>query len=321
MDQPQFPPGYAPVGPALPRPETCGFFGGDVHPSNCPCLSQLAVVQPQPVQQAVPQQLAMIPGISVVTSTDGSVPQFLVIAREKEGKSATVGTTLVNWPRGGMHPLFFAFDESGPNSCLKLGYTPHVMQIKKLAGMRTIDKARDGLTRLENSLPRVQAMYGSIIVDCGSTMVDLFHEDARKGKNPNPQSHFGDALMWSREVQHRLVGLGLPIWWLAWLREPEVVEERIGNDVKEVKVKKLIPGGANILGSFRNMLAGKVQHIFILEKQNIGAHPAADEAGFVRVFHTRDHMNIRAGGRFSHLLPPVMPARCDSVMNLVMPPR
>jgi len=274
-----------------------------------------AIQRPQPV--GPPQ--SMIPGVTIVQDSSGMIPQFLVIAREKEGKSATVGTSLVNWPRNGMHPLFFAFDESGPNSCLKLGYPPHVMQIKKLPGMRMIDKTRDGLTRLEANMGNLRNVYGSIIVDCASTMVDLFHEDARKGKNPNPRSHFGDALMWSREVMHRLMGLGLPIWWLAWLREAETVEEKLGNT--DTKVKMLLPGGANILGNFRNVLSGKVQHIFILEKQNVGPHPAADEAGFVRVFHTRDHLNIRAGGRFSHLLPPLMPANCAQVMNLVLAAR
>lgn len=231
--------------------------------------------------------------------------------------SATVGTTLVNWPRPGMHPLYFAFDESGPNSCLKLGYSPHVMNIKRQPGARWIDKARDALVKLESNVAQLRQQYGAIIVDCASTMVDYFHEDARKGKNPDPRSHFGAALMESREVMHRLVGLGLPIWWLAWLREAETVDEKIGNDVKEVKVKRLIHGGANILGNFKALLAGKVQHILILEKVNVGAHPAADETGHVRVFHTRDYMNIRAGGRFSHLLPPEMPANAAQVMNLV----
>ncbi len=238
------------------------------------------------------------------------------IANDFVVHNSTLGTTLVNWPRSGMHPLFFAFDESGPNSCLKLGYQPHVMKVAKMSGLRTIDKARDGLTRLEANIVNLRNLYGSIIVDCASTMVDLLHEDARRGKNPNPQSHFGDALMWSREVMHRLLSLGLPIWWLAWLREAETVEEKMGTG--EVKVKKLIPGGANILGNFRNILSGKVQHIFILEKRNVGPHPAADEAGFVRLFHTRDHDNVRAGGRFSHLLPPEMPANCQQVMNIVL---
>ncbi len=307
-------------GPPVPRPPTCNVYSGPVHPEDCVCLNpvmQALEVTPQQVQQA---QQGAIPGVTIIKDNSGSVPQFLVIAREKEGKSATVGTTLVNWPRPGMHPLFFAFDESGPNSCLKLGYQPHVMQIKKLPGLRMIDKARDGLTRLESNGQRIHQAYGSIIVDCGSTMADYFHEDARKGKNSNPQSHFGDTLMWCREVMHRLTNLGLPIWWLSWLREPETVEEKVG--ASEQKVKRVIPGGANILGSFKSVLAGKVQHIFILEKQNVGnAHPAADEAGFIRVFHTRDHGNVRAGGRFQHLLPPIMPARADQVLNLVLPPR
>ena len=274
------------------------------------------MTQPLPQQPTAPT--FSLPGVVVVTGNAGMVPQFLVIAREKEGKSATVGTTLVNWPRPGMHPLFFAFDESGPNACLKLGYNPHVLPIPRLPGMRMIDKTRDALSRLENNVVQVRNTYGSIIVDCASTMVDYFHEDARKGRNPDPRSHFGAALMEAREVMHRLTGLGIPIWWLAWLREPETVEEKVGNDVKETKVKRILPGGPNILGNFKAVLAGKVQHIFILEKQNVGKQPGADESGFLRVFHTRDHMNIRAGGRFSHLLPPLIPAHAGQVMSVVM---
>lgn len=275
----------------------------------------------QPQQQVIQQApQSVIPGVNIITDNSGIIPQFLVIAREKEGKSATVGTSLVNWPRPGMHPLYFAFDESGPYSCLKLGYQPHIMAIKKLPGARMIDRARDGLTRLEANVQRLHQMYGSLIVDCGSTMADFFHEDARKGKNPNPQSHFGDTLMWCREVMHRLSALNLPIWWLAWLREPEFVEEKQPGPTGDQKIRRLIQGGPNILGNFKSILGGKVQHIFILEKQNVGPqHPGADEAGFARVFHTRDHGNVRAGGRFSHLLPPQMPARCDLVMQAVMP--
>jgi hypothetical protein len=305
MNQPPLPPGYPPQQPQN--------IGGAIQ----------QYVQPQPIQQApAPMPTgSVIPGVTVVHDSSGMVPQFLVIAREKTGKS-TLGTTLVNWPRPGMHPLFFAFDTSGPNSCLKLGYQPHVMKVLQMPGIRTIEKTRDALTRLENNMVNLRQMYGSIIVDCASTMVDFLHEDGRKSKNPDPRSHFGDALMWSREVMHRLVQLGLPIWWLSWLREPETVEEKIGNDVKETKVKRLIPGGPNIIGNFKAVLSGKVQHIFILDKLNMGVtHPAADEDGFVRVFHTRDHMNVRAGGRFAHLLPPMMPAHCGQVLNLVMAAR
>ena len=310
---PQLPPGYAVV------QQQPGQAPQQLQPQQVGANQQQYALAVQPPQRPQGAPQSVIPGVTIVQDSSGMIPMFLVIAREKEGKSATVGTSLVNWPRPGMHPLFFAFDESGPNSCLKLGYQPHVMQIKKLPGTRMIDKTRDGLTRLEANAMGLRSTYGSLIVDCGSTMVDLFHEDARKGKNPNPQSHFGDALMWSREVMHRLMGLGMPIWWLAWLREAETVEEKMGNS--DVKVKKVIPGGANILGNFRNVLSGKVQHIFILEKKNVGQHPAADEQGFVRIFHTRDHLNIRAGGRFSHLLPPEMPANGAQVMQLVLAAR
>lgn len=262
---------------------------------------------------------ALIPGIEEVSGTEGLVPQFLVIAAEKTGKSATVGTTLVNYPNPGMHPLFFAFDETGPVSCLKLGYRPHRISVKRMPGEGTMAKTREALSRIENNLPRIRQQYGSIIVDCASTMLDMFHTQAMKGKNPDPRSHFGTALGWAREVQNRLTDIGLPIWWLSWLREPETVEEKGANDVK---IHRMIQGGANILGNFKAMLAGKVQHIFILEKQNVGVgRPGADEAGFVRVFHTRDHGNIRAGGRFQHMLPATIPAQCGDILRHLIGPR
>lgn len=231
--------------------------------------------------------------------------------------SATVGTTLVNWPREGLHPLFLAFDESGPNSCLTLGYQPHVMPVKKLPGATAWEKTREALTQLEANRVKLHQTYGSLIVDCGSTMLDMLHESARRfSKNPDPRSHFGEALMQAKEVMNRLMALELPIWWLAWLREPETVEERGPNP--NVKIKRILPGGPNIIGNFRSMLAGKVQHIFILEKVNVGrGQQGADSDGFARIFHTKDWQNIRAGGRFSHLLPEPMPAHAGYVMSLI----
>lgn len=265
------------------------------------------------------QQTQGIPGVTVVTSNEGITPQFLVVAREKEGKSATVGTTLVNWPRPGMHPLFLAFDESGPNSCLRLGYQPHVIAPKKLPGATVWEKTREALNRLEQNAVSLRAQYGAVIVDCASTMVDNFHEDARRtSQNPDPRSHFGAALMQAKETMHRLGQLGIPVWWLAWLREPETVEEP-GPSGK--KVKRVLPGGPNIVGNFKSMLAGRVQHIFILEKMNLGkGQPNTDEDGFARVFHTRDWTGIRGGGRYSHLLPEPMPAHAGMVMQAVFPP-
>jgi hypothetical protein len=217
-----------------------------------------------------------------------------------------------------MHPLFIAFDESGPNSCLRLGYQPHVIAPRRMPGADMWQKTREVLSRLEQQGPALRGIYGSIIVDCASTMLDFFHEAARSSsKNPDPRSHFGTALMQAKEVMHRLGQLGLPVWWLSWLREPEVVEE---NGPSGQKIKRMLPGGPNILGNFRNMLAGKVQHIFALEKLNVGrGQPGADEEGFSRVFHTRDWANIRAGGRYSHLLPEPMPAHAGMVMSAVLP--
>jgi hypothetical protein len=267
----------------------------------------------QPAPKVEPVFSSPFPGIRAVTGNEDLVPQLLVIAREKEGKSATAGVTLVGYDN--KEPLFYAFDSSGPNSCLRLGYRPKVLDVNRLPGVTTQMRNREGLKMLETNPNALKAQFNAIIVDCGSTMVDRFHEDARRtSNNPDPRSHYGDALLAAKETMHRLAALGLPVIWLSWLKEAELVEEpaKVPGGPKS---RRMIPGGPNILGNFRTMLAGRVMHTLILEKQNVGVGAqGADEDGFVRVFHTRDWQNIRGGGRFSHLLAPQMQANMGAVL-------
>lgn len=255
-----------------------------------------------------------IRGVSLVTSTQAN-PIILVIAPEKAGKS-TLGTTLVGWPEPGKQPLYIPFDESGPNSCLKLGYVPHRILPSAFPGQKLWDRTRALMNELETNVATIRQNYGAIIVDCASTMVDKLHEDARRfSGNPDPRSHFGDCLMQSKEFMNRLCDLGLPTIWLAWLRESEMIETKTATGGKN---KKLVMGGPQILGSFRQMLAGKSHHILILEKQKIGVgQQGADEDGYVRLFHTRPWENINAGGRYSHVLPEPMFAHLGMVLTMI----
>lgn len=273
--------------------------------------------QQQPPVAFGPQAYGSVPtirGVSLATSTQID-PIILVIAREKEGKS-TLGTTLVGWPEQGKQPLYIPFDETGPNSCLKLGYVPQTMKPSAFPGVRLWDRAKSIMTELESNRAAIRSAYGALIIDCASTMVDKLHEDARRySQNPDPRSHFGETLMQAKEFMNRVCDLGLPTIWLAWLKEAELVESKTPSGGKN---KKLLMGGPQILGSFRQMLAGKAHHILILEKQKLGAgQPGADEDGYVRLFHTKPWENINAGGRYSHVLPEPMYANLGMVLQMI----
>lgn len=266
---------------------------------------------------AGPQPYGPLPAIRGISLTDSSeaVPIILVIAPEKAGKS-TLGVSLVGYPEPGKEPLYIPFDENGPDSCLKLGYVPHKMKPSAFPGQRLWDRTRSLLNELEQQQQAIRARYGAFIVDCASTMVDKLHEDSRRySGNPDPRSHFGEALMQSKEFMNRLTSIGLPTIWLAWLREPEMIESKTSSGGKS---KRMLLGGPNIIGNFRNMLAGKAHHILILDKQKIGVgQPGADEDGYVRMFHTRPWENINAGGRYSHVLPEPMYANLGMILQMI----
>lgn len=230
--------------------------------------------------------------------------------------SSIAATTLVNYPEQGKHPLVLAWDKTGPDACIRLGYQPYAMKIQDLPGKKYWDKARVALDNLEKNQSMLHGMHGAIITDCMSTMVDRLHEDARRfSPNPNPMSHFGDALMQSKEWINRLVDLGLPTIFLAWLRAPEMYETTAPNGQK---VKKFEMGGPNIMGNTRALIAGKAHHIVYLEKVKQGIGTAgADDEGYVRIFHTKPYENINCHGRYSHVLPEPCPAHLGFVLGCI----
>jgi hypothetical protein len=266
----------------------------------------------------LPQLIGNMPsiiGISMVTAQGNKAPIALVISPEKAGKSS-LGTTLFGWPDQQKQPLFLAWDKTGPDACVKLGYSPHAIKIPDLPGDRHWAKAQIALQTLESNITAIKQQYGSIIVDCCSTMADRLHEDARRfSKNTNPKSHFGDCLMQCKEFMNRVTDLGLPTVWLSWLREAEVEETVMPNGNKKTRI---IPGGPHIIGGFRQLVGGKAHHIFVLEKQRVGFGVAgADEQGYKRVLHAAPWSNIASGGRYGHLLPDECPANLGLILQAI----
>ncbi len=287
-------------------------------PGMLAAANALPPMYPQQQQVVIPQligNMPNIPGIVSIGAQNNKAPILLVISGEKQGKSS-LGTTLFGWPTPEKQPVFLAWDRTGPASCVNLGFSPHAIVIPDLAGDRFWPKAQAALATLEQNAAQIRSQYGSIIIDCASTMNDRLHEDARRfSKNPNPRSHFGDALMQCKEFMNRVVDLGLPTVWLAWLKEAEIEETVLPNGNKKTRI---IPGGPQIMGQFRGLLAGKAQHIFVLEKQRVGTGmPGADDQGYKRVLHAAPWSNIACGGRYSRLLPDECPANLSQIMQAI----
>ena len=242
-----------------------------------------------------------LPGVMAIDGTGNTAPIILITAPEKAGKSS-LATTLFGYPLPHQQPLIIAWDKFGPDSCVKLGFSPHVIRVADQTGERHWTKAQNALKSLESNIAAFRQQYGAIVVDCASTMADRLFEDARRtSSNPDPRSHYGDLLNQSGEFMNRVVDLGLPTIWLAWLKEPEIVEDKAANGKK---TRRSIPGGANIIGNFRARLAGRAHHILVLERQYVGVGTAgADPDGHLRVLHTKPWAGINAGGRYSHVLP------------------
>ena len=302
-----FPPGLQPLVAATSLPQ---------NGQPMQLIQAIAPPQMHPGQTLYsgPQQL--LPGIQII-GDQGKAPHIIVTAREKDGKSTTAITTLVGWPRPGFDPLVLAWDKTGPDACLRLGYKPHVLKIGDQVGASYLLKMRSTLQMLETNIQQVRARYGAIVVDCYSTMIEMLLEDGRKfSRNPDPRSHYFDAEKGLREFINRLLDLELPIVGLCWLSEPETHTESIGPG----KTKStFVPGGILVAGQkIRKYLAGKVQHIFVLERQKVGVGAqGADDLGFKRVLHSQAWENINSGGRLSHLLPEPCPAHVGWILTQV----
>lgn len=260
---------------------------------------------------------ATLPGVQVVSGNDNAAPIIGIIAEEKTGKSS-LGVTLFGWPEPHMQPLYIAFDESGPDSCVALGYAPHRIRPRlDWSGGDLADKMHNGLTSLESNKAMLQRNYCAIIIDCASVMNDRLLELARSknGNNPDPRAAYGDVLKWSSSFMNRIVDLGLPTVWLAWLKAAEVHEEKLRGQ----KVKRQVMGTFNIVGNFKARLAGKSHHNFLLEKRLVGVGtPGADSLGYARILHSVPYQNVGVGGRYSHILPPECPPDLSFILGSIM---
>lgn len=256
-------------------------------------------------------QVALLPGLVIRTAAVNPAPMILVQGFEKCGKSASVITTLADYPNAGKHALVLAFDRSGPDACIRLGYHPHVISVRDYPGndSRLSSRARACMQMLTANKAKVHQQYGAVVVDCASTMASWFLDEARQSStNPDPRSHYNDMMTNGVEFINRVIELGLPNIWLAWLSEAEITEERVAKGAPAKK--KIMQGGVELPGKkFRKFIAGRADHILVLERQPsmVGAAGASSD-GFARIFHTQPWDNINAGGRYSHLLPEPAPA-------------
>lgn len=197
-----------------------------------------------------------------------------------------------------------------------------VIKVEDQMGTDIWTKTRTVLTNLEQGFRNVHQPdfpFSSIVVDCGSTMAALFYEGSRTA-SPNRRDNrqtYGDVKNWACETYWRLSRLHVPVIWLAWLKEPETVTEGDGPQ----KRVRLIEGGADVTGNFRNFIAGKATQILILNKTKVGqGAPGADQDGYAREFHTRSWANINGGGRFQWKLPEPCPPHLGYVISALMAP-
>ncbi len=290
-------------------------------------LQQQAVAMAQvAVQQTAPASPQLLPGVSIVGGNDNKSPMLTVSAYEKMGKSATVITSLRDWPEPGMDPLVLAFDAHGPDACVRLGYHPHAIRIREQPGESTIERTRNALQMLHTNINYVRRRYGAVVVDCGSTMVMQLHDDAKNTpknrNNPDTRAPYFDLGLYTKEVIRKVMDLQLPNIWLAWLMEGSTNTEKDQTTGQNKKSTDM--GGPDIMGrKVRNWIAGTSHHNIVLEKYRVakgGVDPwggKCDDEDFVRVFHTKPWGLINAGGRYSHVLPDPAPANMGWVLSMI----
>lgn len=259
-----------------------------------------------------PTQPGGIPGVVFSSTIPVEPPIIVVSAREKTGKS-TLATTLFDWPKKGDKPLVLAFDPTGPDAAARIGMPlPHI-KIRDEIGATYREKTKSLITKLEMHFANGQRPYTSIVVDCASTAADLiFEETSRLSTNSDPRSHYGEVLAVLKSLFFRLMDLRVPIIWLAWLREPETVQD------KDTKAKRFVMGGPQILGQFKATLAGKAHVLALLDKtQPIGNEPfPVSSDGFVRKLHVRPYGGVNCESRYA--LPNPCPANLAWILHWVM---
>lgn len=235
---------------------------------------------------------------------------LLVIAKEKSGKS-TLATTLWDFPEVGDRPLVIAFDKTGPDSCAQIGYEVPNIKVANQPGADLWQRSEAVLANLHDVyVNKGLRPYSTIFVDCASTQAEGYW--SMTAGLTNPLQRYGFVLEKCREFLNRLTDLGVPVVYVSWLAEPYVQESGSGQN----KSKKQVLGGPQILGNFKGLLAGKALMILYMEKiKALGNDPAANSDGYKRIFHTKTHNYVEAGGRRS--LPDPMQANLGLVLAMI----
>lgn len=251
---------------------------------------------------------ATLAGVTSINKTTYRAPIILVAGQEKIGKSS-LSATLFGFPEPHHQPLVVAVDPSGPDSCLNLGFAVHAIRVNEMPGSRWFDRTRSAVEIIERNISNVRQQYGSLVIDCGSTLSYRLLEDARRtSKNPDPRSHYQTMYTQFNELWWRLADLDFPVVWLAWAGEPGM------NDSGATEL-----AAPDIAGKrFARTIAGRSMHNFILEKRFVGkGAQGADQHGYGRFLHTVAWNGQNAGGRFSHLLPEPCPADLSYILRTV----
>lgn len=293
--------------------------------NGAPPQQQQLAPSVQPAQAYVP---AMLPGVTIATDRDMQSPMLSVCSPPKFGKSRTVITSLIGWPTPNMQPLVIAVDDSGPLSCIDAGYYPHRVRLREedFPGCAFDQRIRMALSSLTTRRQELRAQYGSIVVDCGSTLADKLHDAAKRlpknANNPQMQAPFFELGIWFKEVMNRIRELDLPSIWLSWQTEGFVHVEK---DAQGRAKSTSQMGGPDIMGAkLRNYYSGQFAHNFILERRKVGTGmkdydtgQLGDADGNVRVLHSKPYNNVDAGGRLQRFLPPVCPAHLGWILSAI----
>ena len=255
-----------------------------------------------------------IPGLSFAGQGAPENPILLVIAAAKVGKT-TLALSLNDWPNVGDRPLVLAFDKVGFDSLAQFAPVAG-LKVKDQPGLSIWDKTETALQSLENAFlhSKVKTPFSTIVVDCASTMIDLFLQDAMKKDFKDPRQAWGEVFKQANKVMWRLMDLNKPLVFLSWLKEGYA--EVTGSGPAKRTTYKL--GGAQIDGGFRAKISGVATQILYLDKVKQGANaPGVGADGYVRVLHTRTYNNVEAGGRLTQYLPEPCSPNLAYVFNCI----
>lgn len=264
-----------------------------------------------------PNATGGIAGIVYSGQTPREPPVLLVLGDEKTGKSS-LATTLFDWPIPGAQPLVIAVDSSGPESCGQLGFPVAHIKIKDQPGETLAEKMDNTLLHLKRMWKPLspEFPFSSIVFDCQSTFSEmLLTEDQQNNPSKDPRRNYLNTLPILKRTFWDLKALGVPIIHIAWERRAQTIVTGSGHAKREEHE----PGGPEIAGKFRKIVAGLATQIMILRLKKVGVgQPGADQDGFARLLMTRTDAGTIAGGRYQQDLPNPCPPHLGYVLSLIL---